>query len=831
MLAILLAGSAGPLGASTGAATAESADGQAVPDETIPEIIVYGERLFPDVQPERSLDEEAIESYGVGTIDELIANLQAEVGNDEDAPLLIVNGERLNDLSEIGEFPVEVLRNVQVLPRGSAVRLGGKSGQRVVSLALKKQVRTVTVSGSQKLATDGNWNATEGETIFTHIRGNTRANIGIRGRDEDRLLESDRGIVQPDPFLPYAAGGNVVGYPFIGGEIDPALSAIAGQIVTVTPVPAGASPTLAGFAANANVPAVTGLGRFRTLRPDSANYEFNGTANTRLAPWLTANAAVRVGRTTTDGIRGLASGLFVLPFDNPASPFSRDVGLLYYGDPLHYRGRRSGGDFNLTFNGTFGRWIGNLNARHSYSRDLSTNDVLVQSGAIPIADGTNPFAGAPALALTSSQASSRLRNSAAQASFTGPLATLPAGTVTATIEGRLASYRLRAKSSFLPGGSAATFNRNEQSVRGALDIPLTSSGGFLKQAGNTSATVEIGRTHFSDVGSLDRYALGLTWEPVAALRLRASIEQANGPPSAQILANPVIITPESRVFDPLTGETVDVTQITGGNPDLFAEKVRIKRLGALLRAVPRLNLQFNAEYTDTDRRNFVSALPEASAAVMLAFPDRFIRDANGVLTAIDLRPVNFDSEREKRFRWGFNLNTKLTNPPPPKNAEARKAPTLLQVSANHTVILSDEIRIRPGIDPVDLLGGGAIGIAGGRVRHQIDGTAAVTAGGLGARVGLLYRGASSLDTRIGGVSDSIRFSPLTIVNLRVYADARRFLKAQKWARGLRLSVDVVNLFNDRQRVRDSQGGVPLQYQPGYRDPLGRTIEFEIRKVF
>ena len=27
---------------------------------------------------------------------------------------------------------------------------------------------------------------------------------------------------------------------------------------------------------------------------------------------------------------------------------------------------------------------------------------------------------------------------------------------------------------------------------------------------------------------------------------------------------------------------------------------------------------------------------------MLAFPDRFIRDSNGVLTTVDLRPVNFD---------------------------------------------------------------------------------------------------------------------------------------------------------------------------------------------
>jgi iron complex outermembrane recepter protein len=39
------------------------------------------------------------------------------------------------------------------------------------------------------------------------------------------------------------------------------------------------------------------------------------------------------------------------------------------------------------------------------------------------------------------------------------------------------------------------------------------------------------------------------------------------------------------------------------------------------------------------------------------------------------------------------------------------------------------------------------------------------------------------------------------------------------------------LTNDRQDVRDRFGNTPLQYQPAYRDPLGRTVEFEIRKVF
>jgi outer membrane receptor protein involved in Fe transport len=59
----------------------------------------------------------------------------------------------------------------------------------------------------------------------------------------------------------------------------------------------------------------------------------------------------------------------------------------------------------------------------------------------------------------------------------------------------------------------------------------------------------------------------------------------------------------------------------------------------------------------------------------------------------------------------------------------------------------------------------------------------------------------------------------------------RFLPGARWARGFRLSLDVINVTNKRQTVHDSFGNTPLQYQPGYRDPLGRTIELELRKVF
>jgi len=220
---------------------------------------------------------------------------------------------------------------------------------------------------------------------------------------------------------------------------------------------------------------------------------------------------------------------------------------------------------------------------------------------------------------------------------------------------------------------------------------------------------------------------------------------------------------------------------------------------------------------------------------MLAFPDRFIRDSQGRLTTIDLRPVNFDSAREKRLRWGFSMNAKLGAGPLPGTPGAPPGPqrpsTYFQLTASHTIVFSDQIVIRPGLPAVDLLSGGAIGIASGRVRHQLDSTAAVTSGGVGLRAGISWRGRSSLLSRINGADDTLSFSSLFTFNLRAFADAGRVIPEAKWARGFRLALEVVNVTDAHQRVKDSFGSTPLQYQPAYRDPIGRTIEIELRKVF
>jgi iron complex outermembrane recepter protein len=132
----------------------------------------------------------------------------------------------------------------------------------------------------------------------------------------------------------------------------------------------------------------------------------------------------------------------------------------------------------------------------------------------------------------------------------------------------------------------------------------------------------------------------------------------------------------------------------------------------------------------------------------------------------------------------------------------------VQFALYHTWTFADRVTVANGGPVLDLLRGDAIGSSGGTSRHQVQAQAGYSNNGVGVR--------------------------LATVDLRLFADLGQrldLLKAHPWLRGTRVSLSFDNLFNQRQRVTDANGTVPIGYQPGYLDPLGRTVRLSIRKLF
>ncbi|CAM3166997.1 MULTISPECIES: TonB-dependent receptor [Sphingomonas] len=158
----------------------------------------------------------------------------------------------------------------------------------------------------------------------------------------------------------------------------------------------------------------------------------------------------------------------------------------------------------------------------------------------------------------------------------------------------------------------------------------------------------------------------------------------------------------------------------------------------------------------------------------------------------------------------------------------------VQFALYHTWTFADRVTVANGGPVLDLLRGDAIGSSGGTSRHQVQAQAGYSNNGVGVRLSGNWQSATRVNGGTPANPQALDFGSLATVDLRLFADLGQrldLLKAHPWLRGTRVSLSFDNLFNQRQRVTDANGTVPIGYQPGYLDPLGRTVRLSIRKLF
>lgn len=449
----------------------------------------------------------------------------------------------------------------------------------------------------------------------------------------------------------------------------------------------------------------------------------------------------------------------------------------------------------------------------------------------------------------------------ADATASGPLFKLPAGDASATFKVATDTLTLDSTRRRSTGFSSTSLTRDRGDASANLDLPLIRNSPIGRLTGNANGEIE----RLSDFGTLTSYGAGLNWTPRDRLNLIASWTREGGAPTIEQLGDPNLITPDSRVFDFTTGQTAIVPVTTGGNPALNADRRSVFKLGANYQPFEKIDLKFRADYVRSVIDNPIVSLPGPSAALEAAFPDRFVR-VGGNLVSVDLRPVNFLQSRRETFRWGFDFTKQLksTRPTPAMIALFRQrfAPPAgqagtdrprgdggdrggrgggggfggpnrgrLQLSLTDTVTLVDQATIRAGAPKLDYLHGDAASQNGGTPRHKVELQAGWSNNGLGARLSGNWRSGTRVT---GGANGDVKFSPLSTVDLRLFANlGERFDLVAKhpWLTGSSVRVEVDNLFNARPKVRDAFGAVPSSYQSNLLDPLGRTVMISFRKLF
>ena len=805
------------------------------------QIIVIGNRAIiatlQDIAPEQVIDEDDADSYAVSTLGELLDEVRNENGDDQAS--FLVNGVPVRDVSDIADFPVEAVAKIEALPRGAAQRIGGAAGQRAYNIVLKPSVDTTTLTASRETATEGGWSNDRGEALFTSVKGQDRINVTLRAAQSGTLFESERDFIPRVETVPFSAIGNVI--PASGTEIDPAFSALVGMPVSVIALPGGnAMPTLASLVAGAGQINPSNLAAYRSLRGATRPLDFAVAGNKQLNEWLALNFSGRVGLVESTNFSGLPSARFLLSQNSAFSPFSVPVSLAFNDPsrPLRSTSESTTGSLASTLNATLGPWHASLDARYDLRDRTSVSQATGPLGALAtLGLAQNPFDGSLASIIPLIDRRSTSTFTSPQIAFEGegPLFNLWAGPLFARFSFRGAWINFVSSDST----SERRFKRHEYSAGAGLTLPLTGGEAhFLPWLGESEISADVGSTDLGQYGTLNSYAVALNLQPTPWLRLVASQARDDHAIVAELIAAPQIITPNVPYFDPVTGDTVDVTTVYGGSSGLLPESLRTRTLSATLTALQKYNLRLNADYLATDLDNQIGALPPPSSAVAAAFPDRFVRDASGTLIRVDSSTVNFARQHTEQLRLGANFTIPLIPAsiapatPGVRGAARRRTPPLrLQVNAAQTILLESNSVIREGLPVVDLLEGGAIGIGGGRGRNSTDFSLALTRGSTGLRFSARRAGVSYLIIGTSAAPDLLTFDPVTTMDLKLFADLGDLFPSRSALKKTRLTVAFDNIANERQRVTNAAGDIPQAYQPVRRDALGRTIKFELRKVF
>ncbi|RDV06372.1 TonB-dependent receptor [Sphingorhabdus pulchriflava] len=855
---------------------AASVEAESVEDDSsTPDIIVTATRIRgavdTDAPPIDELSEDDITAIGASSITDLLAAVAPQAGSGRGRggggpPVILLNGQRVSSFRELRDLPPEAIRQVQIFPEEVALKYGFRPDQRVVNFILKDDFASFNVEHDFEMPEKGGFTTKEFEATFTRIGKDNRLNIDTEFESSSRITEDERSILPSSASAPYALAGNVTGSG-IGGEIDPALSAIAGQIVTIAGVPS--SPTLAGFAANANNAANGDIGSYRTLQPSSQRFSTNATWSKLLGPQTNLSINGRFEVQDQHSLLGLPFASLAVPASNPYSPFATDVTLNRYFTeprPLTRDVKTHTAQGGVSFNTLLADWRLALTGDYTL---VDTETVTQTNGDYTdlragIAAGTiNPFAadlGTSLLFTAPDTADSTTGTLSLRSTFSGTLFEMPAGEVQMTIRNGYDRQTIDSTASRRGVVTSVGLNRDNINSAFNVELPLLERGvGALGGIGDLSINGNMGFSDLSDFGTLIEYGAGLRWSPIEGVTVSASIIGDENAPGLGQLGNPTIVTPNVAYYDFVRGESRFIDVVSGGNPALLAESRKDLKIGLdwSPKFVEGLSLQF--EYFKNKSKDTTASFPLLTPEIETAFPGRVTRDANGELIRLDQRPVNFAEERSERIRWGFNMSGPIGKQQqrgpgagtpgggrgpgaggpgggrgPMGMMPGGGPPSRWQMALYHTYRLKDEILIAPGVPVLDLLDGSATSSLGGSPQHELTLNGGVFHKGMGLRFEGTYRGATRADgSGLPGSSD-LYFSDQFSLNsfLFISLDQRGDLtKKVPFLKGSRIAFRVQNVLNDYIKVRDNNGATPLSYQRGFLDPEGRVFELSFRKRF
>jgi len=819
----------------------------------------YRGSVITTITPIAQLNADDIASFGASSIAELMGALSDQINpngeNGSGQPVILINGRRVSGIQAIRNYPPEALLSVEIFPEELALQYGYRADQRVVNFIFQENYSGGNGQMKFGMPTRGKYAKSDIAGTFTQVIKDNRFNIGLRYGRAGRLTQAERGIIQLDDA---AVAANLGEHrTFIPPSDDININAAYSRAFA-----SGTSLSLSGGYSYRKSLAWLGLpsatldippsSPFATSSTSSSLFRYfgqfgplernleSGTAqaglalNGELSGWhwtVTANYNRSTVNTTTD--RSVDSSILQTAVNaGSADPFAGNFGSLLTG-PRQDEARSVNQNINSTaiFSGTLielpaGRVITTL--RTGYGRQ--------------ILDSRNNIAGAATF------------NAFRRSDFNGMASiSIPLANKGLDIAAPLGNLSILGNFGFTKPSDFSTlmafgFGLNWQPFHG-LSITASALGAQVAPA--------IGRLGDPAIITPDVTVFDFARGETVLVDV---ITGSNPNLSAQRRRDIKLAGHYSPKWVKGLSFTAEYSRnrnenVTSGFPTLTPE---------IEAAFPgRVTRDNNGRLTLIDRRP-VNYSNRTQERVRYGF--RFFKrlgkkgsaGAHGARKNPGHHPArsgNGTKPAAKNLGENLGKNPKgndapqdgsAQKKPPPQGKKINRKPPVRrsgglfggistagrwQIAAYHTIQLSNRILIRPGVEEIDLLSGSAIGSTGGRPRHEFELNGGWFNNGIGIRVKGKHQSATRVD---GGTNSALRFSDLTTLDLQMFINFDNFgdaAKKIKFLKASRLTFRINNLFDDIQDVRDANGLVPLRFQPGFLDPVGRYVEISFRKRF
>lgn len=756
-----------------------------------------------EIEPDIRLTQEQIQAYGASTIEELLEELGPELssgrGRGGESSVILLNGLRIPSFREIRNYPSEAVDRIDILPEEAALKFGYGANQRVVNIVLKNEFSSWTAEAEIGASSVGAGRTSEYDLGHVDLSDGRRISLDGEVETFSGILESDRGL---DLFEDTGAN---------------------------------------------------------SLSPETQSLELGGSYHRPFENGLSATFSADLSYGEDEELLGFDEQTFVLPAVSPFSNSANDTDFSrLIGTPgvLQKSSEELSANASLGLVRYFNDWyvvsntqLGRTESTGETDREPDASDYQAALDALD--PNTSPTSDLLGYLTFRTEETERITNTfSSNLLANGTLFELPAGEISTGLSFDF-NHTDRYSSTRLDGILTETdLDRQIAKVQGSFDIPLISEDMEVGGIESLSLNLTASASEYSDFGALYTFDGTFSWTPHEKLRLLSSFTLEEGAPSMANLGDTVSSTPNVELFDFVNGESVLVTRVSGGNPNLVSDLRRVMKFSANIKPFEDENLDLRFNYIDTRIDDPIGSLPGVDRELQLAFPDRFVRDASGNLISYDNRPVNFVEETKREFQWslffrksfspaGSNAQGARPSGPPsrsggrPPGAGGGGSPDTARIflAFNHTWNLEDERLLADGLPRQDFLNGSSSGF-GGTSEHVLSLNTGYFKSGYGARLSVNWNSGTMVD---GTTPDStLSFSELSTADLRLFysvQEGSNLAASVPWLEGARFSFEIDNIFDEVTTVRTGEGDIPLRYVADRLNPEGRVARISFRKQF